>query len=75
MARIKGVDIPNNKRIKISLTYIYGVGSKIAADILDAVRNKCGSDKYLWEEADEEFVKPYGEIKSSYLVRINGNYD
>ena len=26
MARIKGVDIPNDKRIEISLTYIYGIG-------------------------------------------------
>ena len=30
MARIKGVDIPNNKRIEISLTYIYGIGRSLA---------------------------------------------
>ena len=34
MARIKGVDIPDNKRIEISLTYIYGVGRKLAKTIL-----------------------------------------
>ena len=38
MARIKGVEIPNDKKIKISLTYVYGVGSKIAADILAAAK-------------------------------------
>ncbi|MBR6774140.1 MAG: 30S ribosomal protein S13, partial [Bacteroidales bacterium] len=26
MARIAGVDIPNNKQVQISLTYIYGIG-------------------------------------------------
>ena len=29
MARIKGVDIPDNKRIEISLTYIYGIGRSL----------------------------------------------
>ena len=32
--RIAGVDIPSNKRVVISLTYIYGIGRSIAADIL-----------------------------------------
>ena len=34
MARIKGVDIPNNKRVEISLTYIYGVGRSLSNKIL-----------------------------------------
>lgn len=34
MARIKGVDVPDNKKIKISLTHIYGVGKKLAETIL-----------------------------------------
>lgn len=34
MARIKGVDIPNNKRIEISLTYIYGIGRSLSNTIL-----------------------------------------
>ena len=34
MARIKGVDIPDNKRIEISLTYIYGVGRNLSRIIL-----------------------------------------
>ena len=37
MARIKGVDIPNNKQVVISLTYIYGIGDTRAAEILKAV--------------------------------------
>ena len=34
MARIKGVDIPNNKRIEIALTYIYGIGRSLSNKIL-----------------------------------------
>ena len=34
MARIAGVDIPNQKRVEIALTYIYGIGRKSAQDIL-----------------------------------------
>lgn len=35
MARIAGVDIPRNKRVEISLTYIFGVGHKTAQKLLD----------------------------------------
>ena len=34
MARIAGVDIPRDKRVVISLTYIYGIGKKTAQDLL-----------------------------------------
>ncbi|MBL6757305.1 MAG: 30S ribosomal protein S13 [Planctomycetota bacterium] len=33
MARVIGVDIPNDKRLEISLTYIFGVGRKTALDV------------------------------------------
>ena len=35
MARIKGVDIPNDKHIVISLTYIYGIGRNLAKTICE----------------------------------------
>ncbi|MFZ4815465.1 MAG: 30S ribosomal protein S13 [Phototrophicaceae bacterium] len=34
MARIEGVDIPRNKRVEISLTYIYGIGRTTSKKIL-----------------------------------------
>ena len=34
MARIKGIDLPNEKRIEIALTYIYGIGRNLAKTIL-----------------------------------------
>ena len=38
MARIAGVNVPGNKRLEISLTYIYGIGPKYAKDICKAVK-------------------------------------
>ena len=38
MARIKGVDIPNDKHVEIALTYIYGIGRKRSNKILEAVK-------------------------------------
>ncbi|SDC50282.1 30S ribosomal protein S13 [Shouchella lonarensis] len=35
MARVAGVDIPRDKRVIISLTYVYGIGKSTAAQILD----------------------------------------
>ena len=37
MARIQGVDIPREKRLVVSLTYLFGVGSTTAARLCDAV--------------------------------------
>ena len=37
MARIAGIDIPREKRLEISLTYIYGIGRTTSAQICDAV--------------------------------------
>lgn len=38
MARISGVTIPDGKQVQIALTYIYGIGPKASADILDAAK-------------------------------------
>ena len=37
MARIAGVDIPNDKRVVVSLTYVYGIGRTTASNILKKV--------------------------------------
>jgi small subunit ribosomal protein S13 len=34
MARISGVNIPDNKQVQVALTYIYGIGPKTSSDIL-----------------------------------------
>ena len=37
MARISGVDIPDNKRVVISLTYLFGIGNTISKNILNSL--------------------------------------
>ena len=36
MARISGVDLPNDKRVEIGLTYIYGIGKTTSDKIIEA---------------------------------------
>ena len=52
MARIKGVDIPNNKRIEIALTYIYGIGRSLSNKILDDA--KIDKDKRAGDLSNDE---------------------
>lgn len=52
MARIAGVDIPDNKRGEISLTYIFGIGRRSAQDIL--TQASVSWDKKVKEWNDEE---------------------
>ena len=56
MARIKGVDIPNNKRSEIALTYIYGIGRSLSGKIL--------------KDANVDLNKRAGELTNEELVRI-----
>jgi len=52
MARIKGIDLPKNKRGVIGLTYIYGIGSSFAKMILDEA--KVSHDKKIQDWTDDE---------------------
>lgn len=66
MPRISGVDIPADKRIEYSLRYIYGVGPKIAEDILKEAKIECGvKAKDLTEE---EVTHIAGIIDRNYQV-------
>lgn len=60
MARIVGVDIPDEKRVVISLTYIYGIGNTTAKKILKDAN--VSEDKRVKDLTDEEFVRIRQEI-------------
>jgi small subunit ribosomal protein S13 len=78
MARLVGVDIPDNKRGEIALTYIYGIGRSKSNSILE----KAGVDKDMkvkdWN--DEQFgnvrqvitdsIKVEGELRSEVQLNI-----
>ncbi len=66
MARIAGVDIPNNKRVEIALTYIYGIGRKSANDIL--AKTGINPDTRAKDLTEEEVAKLRDEIENSYTV-------
>jgi small subunit ribosomal protein S13 len=66
MARIAGVDIPNNKRVEIALTYIYGIGRKSANDIL--AQTGISPDTRAKDLTEEEIAKLRDVIESSYSV-------
>ena len=66
MARLVGVDIPDNKRGEIALTYIYGIGRSASSAILA----KAGVDKNLkvQEWNDEQFGNVRQVITEGYKV-------
>ena len=66
MARISGVNIPTNKKIHVALTYIFGIGKKIATDICaDA---SVDLSKRVTDLNDEELNKIRDIIDNKYSV-------
>ncbi len=78
MARIAGIDLPKNKRGVIGLTYIFGVGSNTAKNILDkagidhSVKVQDWDDEQLSEirQIISDDVKVEGELRSEVQLNI-----
>ena len=66
MARIAGVDIPNQKRIEVALTYIYGIGLTSAKKILAATG--INPDTRAKDLTDDDIAKLRDEIENNYTV-------
>ena len=66
MARISGVDLPNNKRIEIALTYIYGIGRISATKIVE--QTKIDPDLRAKNLSDEQISQIRGVTVSDYMV-------
>jgi len=66
VARIASVNIPDNKRLVVSLTYIYGLGPTMAAEICNKV--KISKDKKVKELTDQELISLRNIIESEYKV-------
>jgi small subunit ribosomal protein S13 len=66
VARIAGVNIPTNKRVKISLTYIFGIGQKFANDI--CTKLSIPEEKRVHQLSDDEVLKIRQMIDSDYVV-------
>ncbi len=66
MARIAGVDLPNEKRIEAGLTYIYGIGWTTSRKILE--KTGINPDTRVKDLTEEEAGKIRRVIESDYIV-------
>ncbi len=66
MARISGVDLPNDKRIEVALTYIYGVGLTRSKAILEATA--ISTETHARDLTDEEVLRIRDFIDKNYIV-------
>jgi small subunit ribosomal protein S13 len=66
MPRIIGIDIPPNKRLEISLTYIYGVGRRLSNEII----TKLGLDPNMRAHnlSEDDVAKINAILQSQYVV-------
>jgi small subunit ribosomal protein S13 len=65
MPRIAGIDIPDHKKVSFALRYVYGIGPKVAAEIVGKTR--INGDKRARELTTDEITKIQAAL-DSYLV-------
>ena len=78
MARIAGVDLPNNKRVEIGLTYIYGIGLTTAKKIIKEtgvdpdvrVKDLTEADIAKLREYIEHNLRVEGDLRSEVSLNI-----
>ena len=66
MARISGVDIPNEKRVEIGLTYIYGIGRSRSNEILQ--KTGINPDTRCKDLTEDDVAKLRDVIENDYVV-------
>ena len=67
MARISGVDIPEDKQVQFSLPYIYGIGRKTAKAIL--AQTNIEPERTVRDLTDEELVRLRAVVDNEHMVR------
>jgi len=78
MPRIAGVNIPDNKRVEIALTYIYGIGKPLSKTILSELKidaNRKASDLSQKEIGDlKEYIeknhKIEGDLRRQIMINV-----
>ena len=78
MARIAGVDLPNNKRVEIGLTYIYGIGLTTAKKIISEtgvnpdtrVKDLSENDVAKLREYIEHNIHVEGDLRSEVSLSV-----
>lgn len=78
MARISGVTIPNDKQVGVALTYVYGIGAKISADVLQKasvdptvrVKNLTDAETQRIQDIINEKYLVEGELQRTVVTNI-----
>lgn len=65
-ARIAGITIPQDKKVLFSLTYVFGVGQNLSAEILSAA--KVDPEKRVKDLSEEEVNKIREIVEKKYIV-------
>ncbi|PIS02586.1 MAG: 30S ribosomal protein S13 [Chlamydiae bacterium CG10_big_fil_rev_8_21_14_0_10_42_34] len=77
MPRVIGIDIPDNKRLEVSLTYLYGVGRKLSNQIIEKLG--LSKDMRAKELNEDDIARLNAILQSEYIVegdlrrQIQGN--
>lgn len=66
MARIAGVDLPNEKKVRVALTYIYGIGHTSASRIIEATG--VNGNQLVKDMTEEDAARLRNEIENKYRV-------
>ena len=66
MARIAGINIPTQKKLRIALTYVYGIGNKVSNDI--CLKANVDSNTRVQDLSESEIKNISDVISSSFLV-------
>lgn len=66
MPRVIGIDIPENKRLEISLTYLYGIGRHLAQQIIDKLNLDPGMK--AGKLSQDDLARLNTLLQSSYIV-------
>ena len=66
MARIAGINIPQNKLVHVGLTYIYGIGDKFSSQICSSL--KIPKEKRVNQLTDDEILKIREYIDQNFKV-------
>lgn len=78
MARISGIDLPNNKRIEVALTYVFGIGNTRAKQVLERtgispatrVKDLTDAEETLLRKDIEVNYRVEGELRRQIMLNI-----
>jgi small subunit ribosomal protein S13 len=69
MARIASVNVPDNKRVEIALTYVYGIGKTFSQKIL--AKLGIDKDRKVKDLSEEELQNIRNEIRDHYITEAD----